>query len=87
MKIRRKYWKKKTQTRRKTEYTNKSNIIIKLLKNRKNEKKRIENSITHTHTHATTHFYYRKQNTLRRKQSTRKKKGEKHISVASKKSA
>lgn len=49
MKIRRKYWKKKTHTRRKTEYTNKSNIIIKLLKNRKNERKRIENSITHTH--------------------------------------
>lgn len=50
MKIRRKYWKKKTHTRRKTEYTNKSNIIIKLLKNRKNERKRIENSITQTHT-------------------------------------
>lgn len=86
MKNRRKYWKKKTHTRGKTEYTNKSNIIIKLLKNRKTRENGLKiQSLTHTH--ATTHFYYRKQNTLRRKQSTRKKKGEKHISVASKKGA
>lgn len=84
MKIRRKYWKKK-HTRRETEYTNKSNIIIKLLKNRKTRENGLKiQSLTHTH--ATTHFYYRKQNTLR-KQSTRKREGEKHISVASKKSA
>lgn len=78
--------KENTQTRRETEYTNKSNIIIKLLKNRKTRENGLKiQSLTHTH--ATTHFYYRKQNTLRRKQSTRKRKGEKHISVASKKSA
>lgn len=50
MKIRRTYWKKKTHTRRKTEYTNKSNIIIKLLKNRKTRENGLKiQSLTHTH--------------------------------------
>lgn len=49
MKIRRKYWKKKTHTRRETEYTNKSNIIIKLLKNRKTRENGLKiQSLTHT---------------------------------------
>lgn len=76
--------KENTHTRRETEYTNKSNIIIKLLKNRKTRKNGLKiQSLTHT-------CYYtlllQKTKTLR-KQSTRKRKGEKHISVASKKSA
>lgn len=50
MKIRRKYWKKNTHTRRETEYTNKSNIIIKLLKNRKTRENGLKiQSLTHTH--------------------------------------